>query len=356
MKAEATTLVVADTLARAQQLLQRPVSPTVAELEQLNSSKAANDDKLATRGTMPEKKTLGRGHGSRGTGKDNSEAYHHALDVLDELTRQMKEKKRTMMREGTKHNNDNSRIRGYDWAQVERMRMNIEKLEGQLKADRGALKPPPDKKGVHAARARIRAKYNEERNTTAAEVVKEDSEREERKILQLQCRVAETLRSVARERRARVRSERIAAEEGRRRKAMNDEKAVREQHAAARRVTERARQAREDEVAQREAHQRQAQARLAANKARVTHLRQRTRERMKKKKAIREEDILSREHNHHHVMIDNEEVIRGRRLAARRAREVQRQSMKEQEEAAARQAKEENLRQRQLEEMVKRYR
>ncbi|KAF4706257.1 hypothetical protein FOZ62_016197, partial [Perkinsus olseni] len=139
--------------------------------------------------------------------------------------------------------------------------------------------------------------------------------------------------------------------ESRRRKAVNDERATREQHAAAERVAERVRQAREEDAARREAEERQAQARLAADRMRVDQLRRRTRERMKKMSTLERREVPD-----HYTMIGNEGVEKARRLAARRAKETHQRVLREQQEAAARQAHELSLRRREMEETVKRYR
>ncbi|KAF4690522.1 hypothetical protein FOZ60_017257 [Perkinsus olseni] len=175
--------------------------------------------------------------------------------------------------------------------------------------------------------------------------VEGDPGQEERKILRLQRRVARTLRTVARQRRARMQHEAIEAEESRRRKAVNDERATREQHAAAERVAERVRQAREEDAARREAEERQAQARLAADRMRVDQLRRRTRERMKKMSTLERREVPD-----HYTMIGNEGVEKARRLAARRAKETHQRVLREQQEAAARQAHELSLRRREMEE------
>ncbi|KAF4668504.1 hypothetical protein FOZ61_006345 [Perkinsus olseni] len=355
---------LAVTLARAQQLLQRPLSPTVAES---SVDALTNQLQSITSGRHRRGKRVLSGSRSAaglrpprdircvdGELHNHEEAYHNALDTLDEITREMKEKMKSTMRRGKHGGRKAHRSEGYDEARIAQMRTNIAKLEEQLEVEKGLLQPRADQKGADAARARLKAWYERERHDTikpAGTGVEGDPGQEERKILRLQRRVARTLRTVARERRARMQHEAIEAEESRRRKAVNDERATREQHAAAERVAERVRQAREEDAARRKAEERQARARLAADRTRVDQLRRRTRERMKKMSTLER-----REAPDHYTIIGNEGVEKARRLAARRAKQTHQRIMREQQAAAARQAHELSLRRREMEETVKRYR
>ncbi|KAF4758717.1 hypothetical protein FOZ63_014182, partial [Perkinsus olseni] len=153
---------------------------------------------------------------------NHEEAYHNALDTLDKITREMKEKMKGMRR-GKHRERKADRSEGYDEAGIAQVRTNIAKLEEQLEVEKaGLLQPRADQKGADAARARLKAWCERERHDTmkpAGAGVEGDPGQEERKILRLQRRVARTLRTVARERRARLQHEAIEAEESRRRKA-----------------------------------------------------------------------------------------------------------------------------------------
>ncbi|KAF4690523.1 hypothetical protein FOZ60_017258 [Perkinsus olseni] len=148
MDDDAAALAV--TLARAQQLLQRPLSPTVAES---SVDTRTNQSECITSGRPRRGKRVLSGSRSAGglrpRGRDtrcvdgelhnDEEAYHHALDTLDEITREMKEKMKGTMRRGKHRERKADRSEGYDEARIAQMRINIAKLEEQLEVEKGLL-------------------------------------------------------------------------------------------------------------------------------------------------------------------------------------------------------------------------
>ncbi|KAF4666542.1 hypothetical protein FOL47_004041 [Perkinsus chesapeaki] len=343
---------ISDTLSRAQRLLLRPLSPTVAERENYGKTVTKSETKRVSAVKTYTNRKMKKDDSRSGLYGD---AYRNALDALDELTLEMKGKMRGTIRQANIKEKKSTVGEKYDEEKVCKMKKNIEKLEKQLETVKGQNRDQfQDTTGMENAKARLRAQKVKRADTLRElrTVERKDAKDEETKIRLLQQRAANTLREMARERRQRLQNDMVKAEEDRRRRSLDEEKALKEQRAAAERVADRIRRARVEEAKNKELEEHNAQLRINADRKKVISLQRRTKQRIKSvigKNEKSRSDITS------DGRLDGR-VEYARRLAATRAREARNRLMQEKKKEAAEELERLELRQQQKEEIMKRYR